>query len=296
VEPRGRRRRARLRQHLRRHARLDLTPPPWQSSLPTLNWLRLEEPSAVPALPEILAAAAGAGFTAVGLDAITVARHLRDGGGPERVARLLRRHRLACTDVGVLVVDRPSAEADAASLAELAAATGARLCIAVFDTRPTPATLSALVRCGAVLSEADARVALEFVAYTGVPTLRDAIEICGVVGWERCGVLLDSWHFFRGGAAWDELRSVAADRLALVHVNDGADAGDDRVLESRNRRLPAGRGTFPLATLAAALAELGYGGVVSAEVLSEELRGLPLDVAARELMASLQSFCRGARS
>jgi sugar phosphate isomerase/epimerase len=198
--------------------------------------------------------------------------------------------------VGVLVVDRPNAKADAAFLAEFAAATGARLCIAAFDSRPTPASLAALETCGALLTEAGARVALEFVAYTGVPTLGEAVEICGAVGWERCGVLLDSWHFFRGGAPWRVLRSLAGDRLALVHVNDGALAVADAVFESRNRRLPAGRGAFPLATLASALAELGYSGVVSAEVLSEELRRLPLDTAARELMASLQSFARSARN
>ena len=140
-------------------------------------------------------------------------------------------------------------------------------------------------------------MALEFVAYTGVATLGEAMEACGTVGWGRCGVLLDSWHFFRGGAPWGVLRSMAGAHLALVHVNDGAPpAGDDPIFESRNRRLPAGRGTFPLATLAAVLAELGYEGVVSAEVLSKELRWLPLEAAARELMASLRSFARSARS
>jgi sugar phosphate isomerase/epimerase len=92
------------------------------------------------------------------------------------------------------------------------------------------------------------------------------------------------------------LRALAGDGLALVHISDGATAGDDPVFESRNRRLPAGRGTFRLATLAAALAEVGYAGVVSAEVLSEELRGLPLEAAARELMASLRSFAPSART
>ena len=227
---------------------------------------------------------------------MTVAGFLRDGRGAERVATLLRAHGLACTDVGVLVVDRPNAQADAASLSELAAATGARLCIAAYDSRPTPASLAALDRCADLLAEAGTRVALEFVAYTGVRTLAEAVEVCEAVGWERCGVLLDSWHFFRGGAPWDALRAITGDRLALVHVSDGADAAGDPVFDSRNRRLPAGRGTFPLARLAAVLAQLGYAGVVSAEVLSEELRGRPLDAAARELMASLRVFSRSARS
>jgi sugar phosphate isomerase/epimerase len=174
---------------------------------------------------------------------------------------------------------------------------GARVCIAVFLSRPTPASLATLERCSEQLAAAGVRMALEFVAYTGVATLGEAVEICGTVGWERCGVLLDSWHFFRSGAPWSVLRSVSGEQLALVHVNDGGpSAGADPVFESRNLRLPAGRGTFPLANLGAILAELGYAGVVSAEVLSEELRRLPLEAAAHELMTSLRSFVPGARS
>lgn len=261
-----------------------------------MNWLRVEAPGAGPALPDVLAAAARAGFTAVGVDAVTVGRFLRGDDGVERVAELLDRHGLSCTDVGVLVVDRPGARADAESLAELAAATGARRCIAVFDSQPTPESLATLGRCSTVLVAAGARVALEFVGYTGVRTLADAVVVCDAVGWERCGVLLDTWHFFRGGAPWHLLPAIAGDRLALVHVNDGGPAGPDPAVDSRCRRLPAGRGAFPLATLASLLAEGGYAGVVGAEVLSDEVRGLPLDTAARELMTSLRAFCSMPRS
>jgi sugar phosphate isomerase/epimerase len=296
VEPRRRRRPARLRQHLRRHARLDLIRPQWQLSLPTLNWLRADEPDAAPTLPEILAAAAGAGVEAVGLDTDTVAQFLQDGCGLDDLTELMHGHGLACTDVGVLVADAAHAEADASLLAELAAATGAAVCITAFDSRPSPASLATLGRCGDALGEAGARLALEFVAYTGVPTAKDAVDVCGAVGWERCGVLLDSWHFFRGGAPWELLRTLTGERLALVHVNDGGPPERDPVLDSRHRRLPAGQGSFPLGELAAVLTELGYGGAVSAEVLSDELRGLPLAAAARELMASLQAFRSEARS
>lgn len=247
-------------------------------------------------MPEFLAAAASAGFEGVGLDTVTVARFLQDGCALDDLTELMHGHGLACTDVGVLVADGPHAETDAALLAELAAATRAGVCITVFDSRPSPASLAALERSSNALAQSGARLALEFVGYTGVPTAQDALDVCGAVGWERCGVLLDSWHFFRGGAPWELLRSLTGERLALVHVNDGGPPERDPVLESRHRRLPAGRGSFPLGELAGMLAELGYAGAVSAEVLSDELRGLPLAAAARELMASLEAFRSEARS
>ncbi len=227
---------------------------------------------------------------------VTVGRFLRDDRGLDDVTGLLHRCGLACADVGVLVADAARAEEDAALLAELAAATGAGLCITVFDSRPSPASLATLGRCSDALTEAGARLALEFVAYTGVRTVQDAFDVCEAVGWERCGVLLDSWHFFRGGAPWELLRTLTGERLALVHVNDGGPPERDPVLESRHHRLPAGRGSFPLGQLAGTLAELGYAGAVSAEVLSDELRGLPLGAAARELMGSLEAFRSEARS
>jgi sugar phosphate isomerase/epimerase len=294
VEPRRRRRPARLWLDLRRRARLDLIPPRWQCSLPTLNWLYGDQASV--GLSRIAAAAAEAGFDALGLDTVSVDRFAGSGDRSDRAGRLLRDHGLTCSDVGVLVADDPDALANAASLAELASATGARLCLVVFEERPTAGSLAALDDCSAVLREAGVRLALEFVAYTGIQTLADAVDVCATVGWERCGVLLDSWHFFRGGAAWGALGALGGAQLALVHVSDGGPSAGDPVHESRNERLPAGQGGFAMGELARTLADLGYAGVVSAEVLSRQLRALPPDAAARVLMTSLRTFARSARS
>ena len=104
---------------------------------------------------------------------------------------------------------RPAdAEADAALLGELAAATGAGLCITVFDSRPSPPRSR---RSGGAASTGRGRRAARARVRGATPALRrlqDAVDVCGAVGWERCGVLLDSWHFFRGGAPWELLRSL----------------------------------------------------------------------------------------
>ncbi len=234
-------------------------------------------------LDDVLVAAAAAGFRDVGLDDLTVA-----GADPEQVAALLRSHGLACTDVGVLRVGVGDVRAQAEALAALASATGAGLCIAALYT-PTPEEALADLRTAAdVLDEAGLRIALEFAPYGGLRTLSDAIDVCAAVGWERCGLLVDTWHFFRSGVPWQLLRSLDADQIALVHVNDAPAMEHELIFESRFRRLPPGSGTFPLAAFADALAAMGYDGVVSIEVLSSALRHRPPADGARELLESLQ--------
>jgi sugar phosphate isomerase/epimerase len=284
VEPRRRRRPggAVRPQPLRRQAGLVLT----QVSLPTLNWIGFPELTPTWPLEDVLEGASRAGFRAVGLDDLTVGAR-----SPDEVASLLRAHGLACTDVGVLRVGESDIRVQAEWLAALASATGASTCIAALYTRTTDDALDDLRTGTAILADAGVRTALEFAAYGGLRTLADAIDICGTVGWEQCGLLIDTWHFFRGGAPWELLRSLDRDQIVLVHINDAAEPkGNDVVYESRFRRTPLGAGTFPLAAFADALDRIGYEGVVSIEVLSAALRRKPPAEGARVLLESLDAL------
>jgi len=211
------------------------------------------------------------------------------GRDADEVAALLRENGLTCTDVGVLRAD-DGVRAQAESLARLATATGASVCIAALATCDA-ASIDNL-RAGAdILAEAaGVRTALEFVPYSGVRTLAEGIEVCAAVGWDRCGLLLDSWHFFRGGEQWELLRSLTPEQIALVHVNDAPPPVGDLVYESRHRRTPPGEGTFPLAAFLDALDGIGFEGVVSLEVLSASLRARPPAEGARELRDAVLSI------
>ena len=236
-------------------------------------------------LEDVLAGAARAGFRNVGLDDLTVA-----GRDLDDVAALLRSHGLACTDVGVLRVGDGDLRAAAEGLAALASATGAGVCIAALYTATPDEALPDLRTGAAILAEAGVRIALEFVPYGSLPTLAAAIAVCDTIGWERCGLLVDTWHFFHSGEPWSLLRSHDPEQIALVHVNDALPLpGDDLVRESRFRRAPLGVGTFRLADFAAVLAELRYDGVVSIEVLSAALRTRPPADAAQELLDSVHA-------
>jgi sugar phosphate isomerase/epimerase len=238
----------------------------------------------IPAWPldDVLAAAAAAGFRDVGLDDLTVAR-----ADPEEVAALLRSHGLVCTDVGVLRVGAGEIGPQAEELAALASATGTGVCIAALSTRTPEEAIPDLCTAAAVLGDAGIRIALEFAPYSGLSTLSAAVEVCAAVGWERCGLLVDTWHFFRSDEPWGLLRSLDAKHIALVHVNDAPASERDLLYESRFRRLPVGSGTFAIAEFADTLAATGYDGVLSTEVLSSALRRRPPADGARELLESL---------
>lgn len=233
----------------------------------------------------MLAGAAAAGFDAVGLDDMTLA-----GRDADEVALLLQENGLTCTDVAVLRAD-DGVPAQAESLAALATATGAGVCIAALATR-SAASIDNLRDGAAILAEAGVRTALEFVPYGGVRTLSEGVDVCAEIGWDRCGLLLDSWHFFRAGEDWDLLSSLAPEQIALVHVNDAPPLVGDLAYESRFRRTAPGDGTFPLAEFLDALEAIGYEGVVSLEVLSASLRSRPPAEGARELHDSVLSIRR----
>ncbi|HEX7526922.1 MAG TPA: hypothetical protein VF327_11475, partial [Gaiellaceae bacterium] len=75
-----------------------------------------------------------------------------------------------------------------------------------------------------------------------------------------------------------ELRAVAARRLGWVELSDGQwDDLPDPIDETINHRALPGEGEFPIRAYVAALREAGYSGPWGVEVLSEELRALPIE-------------------
>ena len=258
-------------------------------SVPTLDWVRMPEAGSEakpPAfgLDEILDGVAAAGFQAVGLDDLTVgALDAAD------VASALRSRGLSCSEVGILRAGQ-SGETSAAAhdLTWLAQATGAPCCIAIVADPPPTDPLAALETAATVLDAAGVRMALEFAAYGSVATLPDAIALCAALGWERCGLLLDSWHVLRGGVPWSALESLDGSQIALVHLNDAPPVpSPDPVHDSRFRRESPGAGTLDLERFLDVLSGIGYRGAISLEVLSSRLASTPPAAAARELMASL---------
>jgi sugar phosphate isomerase/epimerase len=126
------------------------------------------------------------------------------------------------------------------------------------------------------------RVQLEFVPMSSVKDVATAWEIVRLAGRPNGGVLVDSWHFFRGRADFEALASVPGDRIFAVQLND-ADAelrGSLWADTLNHRRLP-GDGSFDLPQLVRTLRRIGALSVVGPEVISKQMRAMAPVAAAR---------------
>jgi sugar phosphate isomerase/epimerase len=171
---------------------------------------------------------------------------------------------------------------------------GAKLCIAgLYRPLSHEDAVRDLRAATEVLAPAGIRLAFEFTAYGSATTLAAAVRLCDDVGWERCGLLVDAWHVFRGGESLADVAALDGGRIALVHVDDGAaEPRADATCEGRFHRLLPGTGSFDLVGFVDALEAAGYDGPVCLEVLSDDLRALPPAEGALRLRSSVTSRSR----
>ena len=248
-----------------------------------------------PDLPAIVSAAAGAGFELIGLDLATVDAYVADGGTIGSLVRLLEGAGLGVTDVVALSLRRgDDPGALGRRLAPLVEAVGAPCCVAAVAEPVGLAGVVAGFEAGLeALAATGARLAIEFGGYMGLRTLRDAVAVCEVLGWDRAGVLIDTYQCARAGTTPADVAALAAGQVALVQVADAsgpAPAGDDLVTESRHHRLLPGAGDLPIGEYVAAVVSTGYRGPLAAEVLSDAIRAADPARVAGELHVALAPF------
>ncbi|HAI64948.1 MAG TPA: hypothetical protein DCM13_08705 [Acidimicrobiaceae bacterium] len=114
---------------------------------------------------------------------------------------------------------------------------------------------------------------LEFLPWTGIPTLAVANQLCEDAG-PAAGILLDTWHWVRqpGGPDLDLLRSLPAHRITSVQLSDVAASTElEPEPEAMTARLLPGDGVVNYAELWEALDHIGATPVVAAEVMASAL-------------------------
>jgi sugar phosphate isomerase/epimerase len=218
-----------------------------------------------------LAAAAGAGFDAVELWLPKLWPDL-ERRGPDALAELLKRRRLAAVAIGPIAdatfrdpagIDRLQAEVHGA--ATLARRLGAPWVLVQTGERPDGADERDALREGRETFDRACRaserydigVALMPLGYrwASLRTVRQAVSVIEAVGRRSLGLALDTYHFHLGGSALDDVRQLRPRTVALVRLGD-APAGDREALREHHR-LPPGAGVAPIRAIAGILRVLG---------------------------------------
>lgn len=141
-------------------------------------------------------------------------------------------------------------------------------------------------------------VSFEFISRTTISTLDQAAEIVRLANRRNGGILLDSYHLFRGGgSALDLLRTLPGSAITSIQLSDAPVMLTDTIEHEviRSRLLP-GDGVFDLRGLVNTLDEIGCTARVGLEIFSESLATLPATaiaqrcaIAVRELLDPQES-------
>ncbi len=141
----------------------------------------------------------------------------------------------------------------------------------------------------------DLTIALEFMPYSGVPTLPAAWRILRDAGRANSALIVDVWHWARAGMTPADLAGVPAQRIVSVQLCDVLAAPMQPLrAESLGHRLPPGQGHGDAAGLVRALDAHGVRpAVVTVEVISDELVARGVDLAARTVAEAARRVLAG---
>jgi sugar phosphate isomerase/epimerase len=178
---------------------------------------------------------------------------------------------------------RRAADATRGLLFRAAAALDAHhIKVANIFSRPCP--LPVLIQryaelCAEAAERHGARMVYEFMPPdVNVRDLDTALRVVEGAGTANAAVAIDTWHMAKLGIGPDELRRIPPGLLGWFELSDGQYENlPDPVDETVNHRALPGEGEFPIRDYVAAARAAGYDGPWGVEVLSEELRALPID-------------------
>jgi sugar phosphate isomerase/epimerase len=133
--------------------------------------------------------------------------------------------------------------------------------------------------CADAAQHTDARVVYEFMPFdVNVSTLDRALQLARDAGASNGGLAIDTWHMSKLGIAPEELQAIPSEHIAWVELSDGQyETMEDPIDETINHRRLPGEGEFPIPAYVEALSAAGYDGPWGVEVLSAELRSLPIE-------------------
>ncbi|WP_240334368.1 sugar phosphate isomerase/epimerase family protein [Sphingobium estronivorans] len=126
------------------------------------------------------------------------------------------------------------------------------------------------------------QMALEMIPFSDLPDLPSALELVMRANAPNGGLLIDIWHVVRSGGRVEDVADVPLPFIKAVELCDADRSMRGPITEDTMRyRHLCGEGEFDLPSFIAAVESTGYAGPYGVEILSDALRALPLEDAAR---------------
>lgn len=154
-----------------------------------------------------------------------------------------------------------------------------------------------LAEVAGVLDDYGIMIGLEFVGtpekrrtrrFEFIHTLDQMLELCTAVGVDRCGLVLDIWHWEMAGQSITDFRKVAAPvRIAVVHINDAPGGKRPEEQVDAERCLPGETGVLDIDSFFREITALNYDGPVVVEPFDATLPTLPFAQASQCVMDSI---------
>ena len=140
-------------------------------------------------------------------------------------------------------------------------------------------------------------VVLEPLVIGTLQTVAEAVAIVAGAARRNGGVLIDSYHVFRGPEALQEaLAPVTPEHVMAIQLGDALAQPRGSIYEDCcNHRVVPGEGELALVDLLVGLDRAGLDLPIAIELMSAELRALPIDEAARRVAAQTRAVLAAAR-
>ncbi len=127
-------------------------------------------------------------------------------------------------------------------------------------------------------SQHGTRIAFELMPFAMIRTLEESVAMVKGAGAPNGGIVFDLWHIVKLGIPYEKVSRVPMEYVVGVELNDGTIRSPWSLHEDTiNHRRFCGEGEFDVRGFVRCMQKAGYTGPWGIEVLSAELRTLPLD-------------------
>ena len=125
------------------------------------------------------------------------------------------------------------------------------------------------------------KILFELIVDAMIRTLPETLEMVTGAGAKNGGIMLDLWHLVKLGIPYEEVAGIPPQYVLGIELDDGTlecpwDLHEDTI----NHRKFCGEGEFDVKGFVDCMLKAGYKGPWGIEILSQDLRKLPLQEAA----------------